>query len=86
MPILLRNSGIISLKLINFTSFQILLIVPKLSPLTNVTALHTALVNICFNTAVYVTCQYNTNSFDKELSFVFYIEPKSTVFSKICYC
>ena len=71
------------LKLINFTSFQILLIVSKLSPLTNVNALHTALVNIRFNIAV--ACQYNTNSPDIELPFVFYREPKSTIFSKIYY-
>ena len=42
MHILVRNAGNISFKLINFTSFQILLTVPKLSPLTNVNALHAA--------------------------------------------
>ena len=72
MHILVRNAGNISLKLIHFTSFQILLIVPKLSPLTNINALLSAEVNICFNIAMYVACQYYTNSFDKELSFVFY--------------
>ena len=38
---LVRNAGNLQLKLINFTSFQFLLIVPKLYPLTNLNALHT---------------------------------------------
>ena len=38
---LVRNAGNLGLKLIIFTRFQILLILPKLSPLTNVNALRT---------------------------------------------
>ena len=86
MHILMRNAANLRLKLVNFTSFQILLIVPELSPLTNITALHAELITVCFVIAVKVACQYNTNSFDKEPSFVFYRQPKRTIFSKIYYC
>ena len=40
MHILVKNAGNLRLQLVNFTSFQILLIVPELFPLTNVNALH----------------------------------------------
>ena len=71
MHILVWNAGNQKLKLINFTCFQILLTVPKLSPLTNIVMLCVLDKYTCFVIALYVACHWNANSFDKAQSFVF---------------